>query len=84
MITLTRRTRFQACISFSPGRADAAQCQTMTAKQFAAEYHKLHRLDPNASIFVDVYRNGQRVDVLALDIRNLADGVFDELTCKTE
>ena len=61
-VKITRRSKFKACISFTSGQATLAQCETMTAKKFMREYSELKQANPNASVFIDVFVKGRRVN----------------------
>lgn len=81
-VTITRRSRFQAIISYSPGTPDlsVASPSTVTAKQFVREYWEMRAANPNAAVFVHIYKNGQLLAARANDIMALADGVVDNLS----
>jgi len=78
-LPITRRSRFQACISHSQGFVDVEQCETYTVSQFLTTLENMRRGNPNAFIFVTLYRQGKRCHYEGHHMKDLFAGYDDEL-----
>ena len=79
IVEITRRTRLMASVDYTPGIAPVEDCHRMTPGQIMALYHEHRRSNPNASVFVTLYKNGRRLSWHSHQLEAIVDKSCDEI-----
>lgn len=79
-VRITRRSRLMVSVDYSPTPATIEECERMTPRQLLDTYREYRQNNPNASVFVTIYRNGRRLAWHSEDFRELVHGPYDDLT----